>query len=84
MDDLSASSGDSSDAVSDGVETGGEESCPKLEPFSKKVVHFSAAQRACLNSFYLNGMRGCGKQHAALIAKAAEDTSEPSPGTSTL
>ena len=39
----------------------------------KKVTRFSVAQRACLNSYWFNGLTGCGKRHAALISQAASD-----------
>ena len=41
---------------------------------TKGKIHFSKAQKACLNAFYTTGMTGTGAKHAALVAKAASDT----------
>ena len=56
-----------------------EESCD--EKVSAKVVtscsrskRFTAAQRACLKVYYANGMTRTDKKHAAVIARAADDT----------
>ena len=43
-------------------------------PGKSRVVRFSEAQRACLNSYYRQGMVGVGKKEALLISKAAKDT----------
>ena len=37
-------------------------------------ARFSEAQKACLNSYYLNGMTSTSKKHDIIISKAAKDT----------
>ena len=40
----------------------------------KPVVRFSKAQKACLESFYQQGMTSTAKRHSSLISLAAKDT----------
>ena len=51
-----------------------EQQCLRPPSCAKGKTRFSKAQKACLNAFYINGMTGVGAKHAALIAKAANDT----------
>ena len=39
----------------------------------KPVVRFSKAQKACLESFYQQGMTSTAKRHSSLISLAAKD-----------
>ena len=43
-------------------------------PAEPKSKTFSVAQRACLKSFFSNGMVGVGKRYSSLIEQAANDT----------
>lgn len=54
-------------------ETEEETGQPDIKNLTKKI-RFSQAQKACLAAYYTQGMTGIGKDNAALIFKAAEDT----------
>ena len=46
----------------------------EIRPPKKKIVRFSEAQRACLNSYFSAGMNSTASEHAPIIKNAAQDT----------
>ena len=72
--DMSSSSSDESSQGMDEPHTSCESCSVSPKPIvKKKVVRFTTAQKAFMNAYYDQGMKGTGKHYKHLIKRAAID-----------